>query len=527
MTIRRISPEAAKALLHYGCEVALLDVREAAAYGDGHALFAVHCPYSRLEITAVALVPRSDVPILLLDDAGELSDRAAERLLSCGYRDVRVVEGGMKSWVKAGFGVFAGVNVPSKTLGELLEHAWHPQTIDARTLHQWQDEGRALKFFDARPPAEYGKMRVPGARCLPNGELAHRFAHAVGDEDTPVVITCAGRTRGIVGALGLAALGVGNPVYALENGTQGWALEGLPLDRGAKADAFPDLTDAERRVSIRRARDLVQRTGLSKLSSARATQLAAEPGRTTYLFDLRTAEERAERLCSGAVPVLAGQIVQSTDQYVAVRHARLIFICDTGLRSALSALFLRALGYETHVLALDEEVEPPRAPARAFLLPKPPEELSPTRAFAALARIGVALVDVRPSLERDAGYLQGASWAVRQNILDVIPAGTGTVILHTPDPAVASAASQDIAAAGIDVRWLAAGLDECAQAGWSVVRDDPLSREQAIDRVWFVHDRHDGNREASLQYLSWEMGLIAQLDPQERAEFAEIEKLRP
>jgi rhodanese-related sulfurtransferase len=527
MTVRQMSPEAAKALLHYGCEVALLDVREAAAYGDGHALFAVHCPYSRLETTAVALVPRADVPILLLDDGDDLSDRAAERLLSCGYRDVRVVEGGMKSWARAGFGVFAGVNVPSKTLGELLEHAWHPRTIDARTLRQWQDEGRALKFFDARPPAEYGKMKIPGARCLPNGELAHRFAHAVGDDETPVVITCAGRTRGIVGALGLAALGIGNPVYALENGTQGWALEGLPLDRGTKPDPFPDLTEGERCISIRRARDLVRRTGLSKLSSERATRLATEPGRTTYLFDLRTAEERAERPCPGAVPVLAGQIVQATDQYVGVRHARLIFVCDTGLRSGLSALFLRALGYETHALALDEEVELPQVPARVFALPETPPELSPTRAFAALARTGVVLVDVRPSQDWDAGHLQGAMWAVRPKLADALPAGTGLVILHTPDPGVAAAASQDIAEAGIDVRWLAAGLDACAQAGWSVVRDAPLSRKAAIDRVWFVHDRHDGNREASLQYLSWEMGLIAQLDPQERAEFAEIERLRP
>ncbi len=142
-----MSPEAAKALLHNGCEIALLDVREAAAYGDGHALFAVHCPYSRLETSAVALVPRADVPILLLDEGDELSDRAAERLLSCGYRDVRVVEGGMKSWAAAGFVVFAGVNVPSKTLGELLEHAWHPRTIDAATLRRWQERGQGSQVL--------------------------------------------------------------------------------------------------------------------------------------------------------------------------------------------------------------------------------------------------------------------------------------------------------------------------------------------------------------------------------------------
>src|SRR3546814_5249524 len=117
----------------------------------------------------------------------------------------------------------------SKTLGELAEHAWHPRTIDAPTLKRWQDESRAFRFFDARPPAEYAKMRVPGAVCLPNGELAHRFAAAVEDPAEPVVVTCAGRTRSIVGVLGLRLAGIEAPVFALENGTQGWQLAGFTL----------------------------------------------------------------------------------------------------------------------------------------------------------------------------------------------------------------------------------------------------------------------------------------------------------
>src|SRR3546814_9917350 len=76
-----------------------------------------------------------------------------------------------------------------------------PISIDAPTLKRWQDGGRTFRFFDARPPEEYAKMRVPGSVCLPNGELAHRFAAAVSESDAPVVVTCAGRTRGIIGVL--------------------------------------------------------------------------------------------------------------------------------------------------------------------------------------------------------------------------------------------------------------------------------------------------------------------------------------
>jgi hypothetical protein len=37
--------------------------------------------------------------------------------------------------------------------------------------------------------------------------------------------------------------------------------------------------------------------------------------------------------------------------------------------------------------------------------------------------------------------------------------------------------------------------------------------------LFFVHDRHGGNREAMKQYLAWETGLIGQLDAHDRQSF--------
>ena len=48
--------------------------------------------------------------------------------------------------------------------------------------------------------------------------------------------------------------------------------------------------------------------------------------------------------------------------------------------------------------------------------------------------------------------------------------------------------------------------------------DVPANRD-CIDYLFFVHDRHDGNKEAARQYLAWETGLVAQLDARERAAF--------
>ncbi|MCS0494579.1 rhodanese-like domain-containing protein [Ancylobacter sp. MQZ15Z-1] len=527
MTVASVTAEVAKSRLHAGAEIAFLDVREAAAFGDGHPLFAVPCPFSQLEVSATSLIPRLDCPILLIDDGDGLAERAGELLAACGYRDVALVAGGLPAWKAAGFGVFAGVNVPSKTLGELLEHSHHPRMIDADTLDRWQREAHPHLFFDSRPPAEYAKMRIAGARCVPNGELAHRLGVLLPDDATPIVLTCAGRTRGIVGALGLMALNVANPVYALENGTQGWALTGRPLDRGAEPDPLPPLSEEARSAARVRAARLIADAGLPRITIAEAETLLADERRSTFLFDLRSAPERAGRPVRAAVPVLTGQLVQATDQYVGVRHARLILMDDAGLRGALAALFLQALGFEVHILALDDEPARPgpvfaRVPPR---VPPPLEPCSPGDA-ARLVEQGASLLDLRSSQSWEKGRLSGARWTMRTDLRAdlraALPPGTGHAVLYG-DGATVAAAALELSGRGIAAHWLGADLDECAAAGWSIDETPrPMSRVQALDRIWFVHDRHDGNAEASRRYLAWEMGLIDQLDAAERASFGSV-----
>ena len=67
---------------------------------------------------------------------------------------------------------------------------------------------------------------------------------------------------------------------------------------------------------------------------------------------------------------------------------------------------------------------------------------------------------------------------------------------------------------------LEGGLAAWQQAGLPVeaTPDSPTDAE-CIDYLFFVHDRHEGNAEAARGYLAWEMGLLAQLDDEERAAF--------
>jgi hypothetical protein len=59
------------------------------------------------------------------------------------------------------------------------------------------------------------------------------------------------------------------------------------------------------------------------------------------------------------------------------------------------------------------------------------------------------------------------------------------------------------------------------------VTPDQPDEAACIDHLFFVHDRQDGNPEAARRYLEWELGLLAQLDPQERGVLAPLRPKAP
>jgi rhodanese-related sulfurtransferase len=534
----RVSPAEAKKRLHAGHEIAFLDVREAGQFGEGHPLFAVPCPYSRLELDVESLVPNRRVPMLLIDAGNGVAERAAWRLAVLGYDDVSVVVGGARGWAAAGLTLYKGVNVPSKTLGELAEAVWHPRLIDAAALNGWRNEGRPFRVFDARPPAEYYQMRIPGASCLPNGELAHRFSAAIDDPEVPVVINCAGRTRSITGAIGLGLLGVTNRVFALENGTQGWTLAGLQLERGATAEPYPELGEEARHDSRNRALRLAEERQIAWIDADELAGLRADAGRTLYIFDVRSREEYEAAHFPGAVHAPGGQLVQASDQWIGVRHARVVLADDTGMRATIAAFWLRQLGFEVYVLPgaasppslrgrfREEGRSEPQNSRTAADLPL----IAANEAAAGSGGGEVAILDIRSSQAHRTGHPVGARWTTRALLghppsLPAPARGKGdrapTIALLAEDRAVAALAANDMRELGFsDIRLLDGGLQGWIEAGLPVesTADRPTD-EGAIDFLRFVHDRHDGNLESARRYLEWEQGLVAQLDSPERAEF--------
>ena len=207
---RPISAGALAGMLCDGGEIALVDVREVGEFGLGHMLHAVSAPYSRLELKIAGLVPNPRVRLVLVDQADGVAARAAQRLQALGYDSIYILAGGVDAWAREGFELFEGVHVPSKAFGEILAEENGTSMIAPADLARRMADGNAPLLLDIRPYGEYHHQTVPGAINCPGAELIYRIADLSGDETTPVVVTCAGRTRGIIATEMLQRSGLKN-----------------------------------------------------------------------------------------------------------------------------------------------------------------------------------------------------------------------------------------------------------------------------------------------------------------------------
>src|ERR1051325_7578363 len=233
MTAPSATPAQIRRALLLREEIALLDVRQEAAFATGHPLFAANMAADRIELEAPIRLPRKNVPIVLYDAGEGLVAQAADRLAAPGYTDVRQLDGRLQAWGSAGYELVQDVNSYPQAVGERGEHRKHTPSLPADDVAALIESGADIAILDVRRPDEYATMNIPGSVSVPGAELVLRASAVAPDPHTTIVVNCAGRTRSIIGTQSLINAGLPNKVVALRNGTIGWTLAKHTLDRGA------------------------------------------------------------------------------------------------------------------------------------------------------------------------------------------------------------------------------------------------------------------------------------------------------
>src|SRR5690606_12339174 len=115
------------------------------------------------------------VPVIVYDIDGHRAKLAAETLESLGYRDVRLLEGGLDAWAEAGGRTDYGTNVPGKDWGEKVAVQRKTPHLTPEEVVERRQKGERIIVLDSRTRTEYERSHVPGAYSVPGGELPSRI----------------------------------------------------------------------------------------------------------------------------------------------------------------------------------------------------------------------------------------------------------------------------------------------------------------------------------------------------------------
>lgn len=515
-----ITPQALKASLADGEEIALLDVRETGVFVRSHILLAASAPLWRLEVLIDRLVPRRGTRIVLADADESLAHQAASKLVRLGWRNVSVLAGGTQGWAAAGYELFSGSNVPSKAFGEVIEHRKHTPWISVDELHQRVERGDDIVVVDSRTPEEFADFSLPFAHSLPGAELVYRIQELAPRPETLVVVNCAGRTRSIVGAQTLIDAGIPNPVVSLKDGTMAWLLAGRKLSHG-RAAPLPEPGERTRLEARARAEDVAARAGVRRIDAATFARFEAESDeRSLYRFDVRTRQEYEAGHLEGWRWAPGGQLVQATDEYVGTRRARIVLADWDGVRALTTGAWLSQLGgHEVFVLsppALPLLVLGPE-PVRVLPLRASAAEIAPRDAAAALEAGTAVVFDVERRSAYERRHVAGARFSVPDRLQEFVadlPASQ-RIVLTSSDGVLARIVAAELGARiGREVHALAGGTQ-----AWVAARLPTGNGADGVltgdDDHWYSPYAHAdlARRDAGFkEYLDWEIGLVAQLE---------------
>jgi hydroxyacylglutathione hydrolase len=183
-----IKPAAAAALSADGALI--LDLRTAAAFGEGHPYGALNLSYGpKMGYWAGWIIPPED-PLLLLADEPAHAQEAAIQLLRVGLERIEgTIAGGFDAWLGAGLPVAQ------------IEQMSVAQLRSALAM-----KNAELRIVDVRSPREWRAGHIDGSINIPVGEIPARAGEL--PDRAPIATICEGGYRSSLAASLLAHEGV-------------------------------------------------------------------------------------------------------------------------------------------------------------------------------------------------------------------------------------------------------------------------------------------------------------------------------
>lgn len=342
-----------KQWLSDGAELALLDMRDAPAYGKGGPFFAPNIPLARLAAEAALVIPVKSTRTVLVDDGDGVAESAWRILQGFGYADLRILSGGIAAWTADGVEDLPPFGVSGAVFSEAVRAAKSTPFVTAAELGRLYAKGADAIVLDTRTAEEFAIGHVPRALSVPGTELLRRFADVVPSKETLVLVSCAGLPRAIIGAQTLIDAQIPNRVAVLDNGTKGWREAGYEIEAGAGGGSAA-ISAAAISFAARHVELLIAGSDLPRIDFATLTAWRTDQRRTSIFLDVRTPEEFAAGPIPHSTSATGGQLFAGVYRRIAVRGARVVLIDDlAGVRAKTTAYWLRQLDVDVTLFLYD------------------------------------------------------------------------------------------------------------------------------------------------------------------------------
>jgi rhodanese-related sulfurtransferase len=270
------------------------------------------------------------------------------------------------------------------------------------------------------------------------------------------------------------------------------------------------------------ARQLAAEEGIRWIAADATAALLGRAGDgVSYFIDVRSESEFESGHLPQSFNVPGGQAVQRTDDFVAVRNARIVFISAESARAVMAAYWYQQMGFSNvYVLQgglrawVDSgaklELGPLRDEPLGLEAAKQAAHYVDAKALLGKNHGSALILDVGTSAEHEIAHVPGARWISRGwidiKLPELFPDRTQPMLLTCPDGQNSVFAAQtlkDLGYVNVSVLndgvrgWSAAGLDtEKGLEGHLVEPNDVV-----------VSPSIRGNKEDMQRYLDWELKL--------------------
>jgi len=193
----------------------ILDVRLKSEWDKDRIGNVINMPLQTLHNTEGKLKPSE--PVVTICRSGYRAGIAAGLLARDGFKNVKVMKGGMKAWNKAGLpttgsGMACSLPLKEEALPENL-----PEVINSDNLNRLiKDQPDFIEIIDIRPAGQFADYNIPGSVNIELKELLRRGA---GSQGKILILVDRDGTLSMIAA-GVLSAGSKRKIKALEGGVE-------------------------------------------------------------------------------------------------------------------------------------------------------------------------------------------------------------------------------------------------------------------------------------------------------------------